>query len=281
MSDALGEDDVDVEVDAWQGHACVGVVANAGERARVLVGKRVLVGTADACGECEICRAGGATVCPLSKHRIVGKHTTAMARWLVALGDGLELPLPAAAAVPGDVALAYTVYARTNVSPADAVVLVGKSPVTRFLVDILRAKAITPTVVVDPGDPAWTDWLVGRGVAIAHAGSDVAAKVRDVIAAQGRGVRPARVVATSGAAADVACRLAYPRGTLTLVPTALAGLDIGIAATREVTVIGVAREHPDLIVEAAAMCVKGEIDLVGGTTTRDGDLPTLSYVQVP
>jgi hypothetical protein len=33
---------------------------------------------------------------------------------------------------------------------------------------------------------------------------------------------------------------------------------------REVTVIGVAGPHPDLIVEAAAMCVKGEIDLVGG-----------------
>jgi len=42
-------------------------------------------------------------------------------------------------------------------------------------------------------------------------------------------------------------------------------------------VIGVAREHPDLIVEAAAMCAKGEIELVAGTTADEGH-PTLSYV---
>jgi hypothetical protein len=40
---------------------------------------------------------------------------------------------------------------------------------------------------------------------------------------------------------------------------------------REVTVIGVAGAHPDLVVEAAAMCVKGEIDLLAGTTQNSRD----------
>ena len=282
MSLAPGEDDVSVDVAAWQGEACVGVVAEAGERARALMGLRVLVGTRDACGECEVCRAGGASVCVVSKARRPGKRTTAMARWIVALQDGIELPVPAAAAVAGDVTLAYTAYARTSVSPADAVVVVGKSPVTRFLVEILRAKAITPTVVVEGEDRTWNDWLVAHGAAIAEVSArpDAIAKVRDVVGAQGRGIRPWRVIATSGDAADLACQLAYPRGTLTLLPTALKGLDIGLAAEREVTVIGVAREHPDLIVEAAAMCAKGEIDLLAGTTVEPGHR-TLSYVAVP
>jgi D-arabinose 1-dehydrogenase-like Zn-dependent alcohol dehydrogenase len=211
----------------------------------------------------------------LSKARVPGKRTVAMGRWLVALGDGLDVPLPAGAAVAGDVALAYTIYARTSVAPADLVVIVGKSPVTRFLVEILRAKAITPAVVVTTPDAAWTDWLVARGAAVASE-----TNVRDVLAAQGRGVRPTRVIATSGDAADLACRLTVARGTLTLVPTSLPGLDIGLAARREVTVIGVAREHPDLIVEAAAMCVKGEIDLAAGTTVEPGPT-TRSYIRVP
>ena len=275
MVEGLGEDDVEVDVEAWQGRACVGIVVGSGERARALLGLRVLLGTADACGECEVCRAGGATVCGIAKARRVDKRTVGMGRWLVALQQGLELPLPGAAAVAGDVSLAYTAYARTSISPADSVVIAGKSPVTRVLVEILRAKSIAPTVVVDGEDRVWTDWLIARGVAIADR-----TNVRDVIAAQGRGVRPWRVIATSGESADLACQLAYKRGTLTLLPTALKGLEIGIAAEREVTVIGVAREHPDLIVEAAAMCAKGEVDLVGGTTTTAAH-PTLSQVVVP
>lgn len=279
----LGEDDVGIDVLAWQGDASVGVVASAGERARSLVGLRVLAGTADACGECEVCRAGGASVCALAKPRTKGKHTVAMGRWLVALQDGIDLPLPAAAAVAGDIALAYTAYARTSISPADAVVLVGKSPITRFLVEILRAKGITPTVVVEDDDDAtWSAWLLGKGVALAPLASrtDATGKVREILGAQGRGMRPTRVIATSGASADLACQLADRRGTLTLLPTSLPGLEIGLAAAREVTVIGVARAHPDLIVEVAAMCAKGEIDLVGGTRTEAGD-PTLSVVHLP
>ena len=127
------DDDVTIDVLAWQGAACVGDVVDAGERARGLIGLRVLAGTADACGECEVCRAGGATVCTLAKPRALGKRTTAMARWLVPLQDGIELPVPGAAAVGGDITLAYTATP-TRASPP------ARSPrrdvtVPRFLVE--------------------------------------------------------------------------------------------------------------------------------------------------
>ena len=76
--------------------------------------------------------------------------------------------------------------------------------------------------------------------------------------------RPWRVIATEAAVVAQAAQLAGARATLTV----LAGPDLpalpGELIAREVTIIGVAGPHPDLIVEAAALCVKGEIDLVAG-----------------
>jgi D-arabinose 1-dehydrogenase-like Zn-dependent alcohol dehydrogenase len=278
----LGDDAVTVEVDAWQGDACVGVVIDAGDRARVLMGKRVLVGTADPCGECEVCRRGGATVCPLAKRResVGGARTIAEGRWLVVLADGLELPLPAAAAVAGDVTLAYTFYARTGLSAQDAVVITGRNSIARFVVEILRAKGITPTVVSDSAaelDDAWCEWLLAKGVAIARVDPKAtAADARSIVAAtvtaQGASTRPWRILALD---ARRGFDLAGPRTSLTLGP--VDSLDPAVARN-EVTLVGIAREHPDLIVEAAAMCAKGEVDLVAGTTTEPGD-PTRSYVK--
>ena len=270
---ALVDDSVAIDVDAWQGRACVGVVVDAGDRARVLIGKRVLVGTQDACGECEVCRRGGASVCPLAKPRVIADRTIAEGRWVVALGDGLELPLPAAAAVAGDVTLAYTVYARTNLATHDAVVIAGASPIARFLVDILRAKGITPTVVAD--DAPWVDWLLSKGAAVVRSSEDTRAAVAAAIAAQGASTRPWRVIAAHRDALPLAFALAGPRTTLTVVGE-VTHVDPGIVV-REVNLVAVAREHPDLIVEAAAMCAKGEIDLAAGVTTEAGH-PTRSYV---
>jgi hypothetical protein len=53
---------------------------------------------------------------------------------------------------------------------------------------------------------------------------------------------------------------------LTVLAGAAATLP-GDLLTREVAVLGVAGPHPDLVVEAAAMCAKGEIALLDGTCT--------------
>ncbi len=264
---SLGEDDVRIELEAVSEFgAGIGCVVEAGERAAVLLGKRVLVGPIDPCGECEVCRRGGGPVCPLARRRATtpARTITAAARWVVALGDGLDLP-PAGAAVPGAVALAYTLYARTGVAPREPVVITGASPVTRFLVEILLAKGATIAVVAEPTHAAWADWLLAKGVAVARTAQpdDARATCIAAFSAQGLGGKPWRVIATTAAGAPVAAALAGPRATLTvLAPISALPGDL---ADREVTVITVAGAHPDLVVEVAAMCVKGDIDLVAGT----------------
>ena len=244
--------------------------------AQVLSGRRVLFGPIDPCGECEVCRRGGAPVCPLARRRgESGRLVVAAGRWLVALGDGLELPLPAGAAVPGSVAIAYTLYARTGAAPREPVVVVGATPVTRFLIEILLAKGIAPAVVADPAHTAWIDWLLAKGVTVAT--TEPHATLVQAFTAQGLGARPWRVIVTGPDGVDGGAALAGPRATLTVLAPA-ASLP-GDLVAREVTVIGVAGAHPDLVVEAAAMCVKGEIDLVGGTGPTRG--PTLRAVVEP
>jgi len=266
-------DEVGIAVEAAQpSGAAVGRVEHAGERSASLVGKRVLVGALDPCGQCDVCRRGGAAVCAHAKRRTAAARIRAASRWLVALDEGLELPLPGAAAVAGDVAVAYTLYARTGLQARDPAVVTGATGVTRFLVEILLAKSITPTVLADERDRAWCDWLVGKGAAVARDPDSIAS----AIAAQGLGARPWRVLATEPSTVATAATLAGPRATLTVLAGDHADLPAALLA-REVAIIGVAGAHPDLVVEVAAMCAKGELDLAGGTTS-DGSDRTRAHV---
>jgi 6-hydroxycyclohex-1-ene-1-carbonyl-CoA dehydrogenase len=274
---------VGIAVEAVQpSGALVGRVDDANEGAAVLLGKRVLVAPFDPCGQCDVCRRGGAAVCPLAKRRgDVGARVRVASRWLVALADGLELPVPAAAAVAGDVATAYTLYARTGLGPREPVVLVGDNAITRFVVEIVRAKGITPTVVA-AGDAAWRDWLLGKGAAVVAADdAHVASSVANAVSAQGLGARPWRVIATTSSALARAAELAGPRATLTAYIDGDAPPLAADVLAREVTVIGVAGPHPDLIVEAAAMCAKGEIDLAGGVAVGGGDATRATVSRQP
>jgi D-arabinose 1-dehydrogenase-like Zn-dependent alcohol dehydrogenase len=268
---------VGIALEAVQpGGGAVGVVDDAGEHSAVLLGRRVLIGPIDPCGQCEVCRRGGAPVCPLARTREAGKpRIRAASRWLVALGDGIEIPGPAAAAVAGDVAVAYTMYARTGIGSREPAVITGACAVTRFLVEILLVKGITPTVVVDRDSP-WSHWLLGKGAAVVTDTGDVRAAVTAAIAAQGVGAKPWRVFATDDLARAAA--LAGPRATLTVLANRAIAPLAGDLLSREVTVIGVAGAHPDLVVEAAAMCVKGEIDLAGGVSIGTSEDPTRAAV---
>jgi L-idonate 5-dehydrogenase len=235
---------------------------------RMASGALAVIGPSDPCGECEVCRRGGAAVCAHARPRDRDAWKVQISgRWIVELGDGLDLPAPAAAAVGGDVALAYTLYARTGLAPRDPVVVLGDTAVTRFLVEILRAKGLTPVVVTARPE-------------IAAAGAIVVGEPAGVAAATatlGLGERPLRVIATAPEVVEAAAQLAGPRATLTVLAPA-GGLP-GELIAREVTIIGVAGAHPDLVTEAAAMCAKGEIDLAGGVTVDPGD-PTRALVIV-
>jgi D-arabinose 1-dehydrogenase-like Zn-dependent alcohol dehydrogenase len=267
----VSADDVAIELDAVQVGLAAGVgrIVGPGEP----IGARVLVGPIDPCGECEVCRRGGAPVCPSARRRdALGPSTTAARRWLVELGDGLDLPLPAAAAVAGDVALAYTLYARTGVAPREPVVVVGASPIGRFLIEVLLAKGIAPAALASAGPCAerWIEWLRGKGVAFA---ADRAG-LYDVFAAHGIAGKPWRVFALDPAALPIAVELAGPRSTLTVLAAGALPAISASALAREVAILGVAGAHPDLVVEAAALCARGEIDLVAGTTTIADPLRT-------
>ncbi len=271
----------------------VGVVVDAGRHA-ALAGRRVLLGMRDACGECDVCRRGGAPVCPHGQERRLPAgvtHVRAAARWLVALDgdagqaasgdDGLELPGPAAAAIPHEVALAYTLYARTGVAPNEPVLVCGGDAVARFLVEILIAKGIAPVVVADPSAGEWCAWLAARGASVAEvaSGAPLAEAHEAVLRAMGRLPalakayhRPWRVIATDDVA--FAATLANARATLTVRAGASAIASDGALAralAREITMLGVADAHPDLVLETAALVAKGEIDLAAGVVVRYAD----------
>src|SRR5215468_11408129 len=207
-------DEVVIELAAAQTAVAAGVgrVVSAGARGESLLGRRVLVGPIDPCGECDVCRRGGAAVCPHARRRdALGATVIAAARWLVPLDDGLVLPVPAAAAVAGDVALAYTLYARTGVGPRDPVVVVGECSIGRFLIEILRAKGIAPAALAGAGP--WADWLRARRVPAAADRAALAAAFAD----QDHGGRPWRLLCADPAAAATAAALAGPRATLTVL----------------------------------------------------------------
>ena len=280
---------------AVPGVAAFGTVIAAGEQALGLLGKRVLIGAIDPCGECDVCRRGSATACPSATHRgaasrgTLAERVTAQARWTVALDDEMQLAGPALAAIAGDAAAAYTLYARSNVASRDPVIVLGTSPVTRFLVEILLAKGITPVVLADAAAAAWTAWLVAKQAIVCRVAIDGGKAVpisddvrRQVTAAviasapEGSATRAWRIIVTSTDAIGTALGLAAAPGAqltvwapsdeqteFTVQIERNAG-QLAAAWLQEASVIAVTNAHPDLLVEVAAMAAKGEIDLLGG-----------------
>jgi threonine dehydrogenase-like Zn-dependent dehydrogenase len=132
-------------------------------------------------------------------------------------------------------------------------------------------------VLVASGDDrgAWRAWLEAKGatpvVAPAGAGSDAVRELaRGALDLRGQGVRPWFVFETGGRAdaQSLALALAGPGATVVLAAPAATGaapgaVDVGAALDREVTVISVAGAHPDLLVDVAALAIRGELDLAG------------------
>src|SRR5688500_15905445 len=249
---APGVDDVVVAVEAaWlprdaratagvAGGAAVGTVADAGDQARALIGRRAVIAMHVACGECEVCRRGGAAVCPrggvhgVTRRGTLAERITAPVRSATVLDDGLGVPGPEAAAIAGDVAIAYALYVRAGIGPGEPAVVCGDDACARFLAQVLAAK----------------------GVAVIDAAA---------AATRGDAERPLRLFATTAAARPQALALAGPRATVIARVTGAGG---GLAVApellaREVTVHAVAGAHPDLMTEIIALVVRGDVVLAG------------------
>lgn len=272
---------------AVPGVAAVGRVVAAGEQALSLLEQRVLVGGVDPCGQCEVCRRGGGTVCPRAHHRgsdargTLAQRITVAGKWVVPLGgelglDGAQAAAsdaagaeaagaeatrpkrgpsdPAALAVlGGDAVLAYTMYARSDLAPREPVVVLGSSPVTRFLVEVLLAKGLMPVVVreriVDAdgyqqSDGGWRGWLEDRRVpsVVWDAGAGDLDETREEIE-EALGRRDAAATSAAAAtAAAAATSAAAPAGESSATGAAPAGETsaTGAASAGETSATGTA-----------------------------------------
>ena len=126
------------------GHEVVGTVVRAGERARALQGRRVIVPAVLPCGTCAFCRAGRGNACPDQKmpgndiHGGFATHMLVPAAPLVPLtgngGDIRDLSVVADA-----VSTAYQAVRRAELQPGDAAIVVGGGGVGGFVAQIAHA----------------------------------------------------------------------------------------------------------------------------------------------
>ncbi len=150
----------------------------------------------------------------------------------------------------------------------------------------------SPPAAADALDAAWRTWLEARGVGVAELD---AARIAEAFAARdgaagataARAARPWRIVVADDALGE-AIALAPPRAQLTVLTVYVdvhvarvrgrprPRLDSGTftaALAREVTIMGVAAPHPDLVLEAAALAARGDIDLDASVITLPAAAP--------
>jgi 6-hydroxycyclohex-1-ene-1-carbonyl-CoA dehydrogenase len=262
--------DVTGSTEVIAGGAAVGTVVETGPDASHLQDARVAVGPVMPCGECDVCRRGAAAVCPRrdvlgdSVDGVLAERARARARWLCPLGAELELPGPAAALAARELADGYAMFANASVAPGEPVVIVGDNCRARMLAGVAASRGVTPVFV--SAHPA--AWVQDRAIVIA-AGDDLASRVGSALAERGHGSAPWRIFETGGTAADraLAASLAVPGSTITFGPPrsnsgepALDGDRLTRLGCRLVTVPAA---HPDLIPEAVALAVRGDIDVAG------------------
>jgi 6-hydroxycyclohex-1-ene-1-carbonyl-CoA dehydrogenase len=245
------------------GLAAVGRVVATGDAAAEWQDARVLVPALAPCGECDRCRRGGAALCPdRAVHGVDGpgalaSRLGAAARWLVRLEGPLALPGPAAAALGGELALAYALYARAGVGPREPTVVWGRGAVARAAAAILAAKGAPAHVATDD---------VATAAALGAAAGPASAEAVTAALAEHDVRRPRRVLVTAPEMLGAALAAAGPRATVVVltapgVSGVASPVDLTAVLADEVVVTGVAGCHPDLVPELVALAVRGEVEL--------------------
>lgn len=290
---ALAEDEVLVSVegsvfgtpermaipDITPGGAAVGTVMEAGQGAAELRGLRVLVGPDMGCGECDVCRRAGVSVCPhgvtlgRTAHGTLASAVVARARWVCALEGALSIPGPEAALVAREVSWAYAMFVRAGVGPGEPVVIVGHGVVARFLVDIAVARGTRPLVTANQRI-GWQAWIRDHGGIPVSWSPESPEQARHAFRAaamdNGHGERPWHVFETSAERESrcLALSVAGPGARVVMLTRRALGcgapgdtLDIDTALDLDGSILGVAGAHPDLLPEVAALVVRGDIDI--------------------
>ena len=127
------------------GHEVVGTVVAAGDRARALQGRRVIVPAVLPCGVCAFCRAGRGNACPDQKmpgndiHGGFATHMLVPAAPLVPLADGQHGDVRDLSVVADAVSTAYQAVRRADLQAGDAAIVVGGGGVGGFVAQIAHA----------------------------------------------------------------------------------------------------------------------------------------------
>lgn len=228
------------------GGGLVGKVVECGDAATAFAEARVLVSPVRACGECDSCRRGFATVCPSavllgqSAHGGCAESVVASPRWLTRLDRGLEIEGPGAAIIAGPALRAYALYCRAGVSAGELMIVLGRGPTAAILCQLGETR--------------------GAKVARAH-GVDAAAKLRDQLQSIDAKGRPQRIfVCDGGDSLASAIEVANP-GSIILTWQRRGELELSTIVDRELSLLGLHHGHPDLMPETAALVAKGELDL--------------------
>jgi len=253
------------------GGAAVGRVEDAGAAAAHRVGERVLVGPSRPCFECDVCRRGHPSVCParlrlgLDVDGALASHVVARARATTGLTGPLDgaLPGPQAALVAREAALAYDMAVRAGIAPGDVAIWIGSGPIARLGAAVTRALG------------AATFAPIAEELALPPA--ELAQAVGERLRAAGATLPPRIFEATARAVGrERAAALAGPGSTLVLLAASAAGSVEapalpGVLLDADVTIVGVAGAHPDLVPELAALVARGELDLAGAAPVRPWD----------
>lgn len=256
---ALGDDEVCVQVE----HVCVspsdlrrsgthapggglvGKVVSCGSAASAFQDARVLVSTVQACGECERCRRGLASVCV---HRVLlgsdrdggcAEQVVASARWLTRLVGAVDIEGAKAALAAGPALTAYALYCRAGVAPGEIVIVVGSGVTSAILTALAKARGAKLLAFTgDENKDAVTAKLDEE---------DLRNKPQHIF-----------VCDTAKHVAVLAC--ATPGSIIALVG-AEGEIDYADLQARELCVLGLRFPHPDLMPELVAIVAKGELAL--------------------
>lgn len=227
------------------GGGLAGVVIECGAAATAFQDARVLVTPVQACGECERCRRGLASVCVqrvlLGADRNGGsaQEIVASARWLTRLQGSVDIVGAHAALAAGPALHAYGLYCRAGVAPGDRVIAVGEG----------AAKAILCALAESRGAKLVT--FTGDETPEAVAESFASLDLRD---------KPQHIFVFDTAKHQAVLRCAAP-GSVIALSGATGDIDFADIAARELSVLGQSYPHPDLMPELVAMIAKGELVL--------------------
>ena len=255
------------------GSSAIGTVVDCGPSAGEWRDARVLVSPVFPCGECEVCRAGSAAVCPhreilgRTKHGALATEVTARGRWLCRIDEQNQVGA-AAAVLPGVAATAYAMYVTAGVAPGQPVVIVGCGIRGHLLSQVALAKGTEP-IVIEAGaepSPAWTGQLGLRSLAVAP--TDARTAVTECLRGSGSAAKPWYIFDTQGThtCREIAATLAGPGATITLyAPPMMSDTqqpqDWETALRHGARLLGVTAAHPDLLPEVAALAATGQLSV--------------------